>query len=329
MGSCRDHNFSITYFSKMRVLFALTATFVGCQLVGAFQQLTAGQRIVGSSPTALFSDSQDSDHNAVSARRQMFQGVAAISFASLLGTEAVNAVTPTGPGDGLLDDLPNDALRSYLQYRIALQIFADFYMFELQRLVADTDEWGDVGQLFRVNNNKGQGSPSRIEREFTNIVRILGLSLPPDESDAMRDAQFKFEKAMAKISKATAGIRRDLPVEISKDAVPAAKAGWEEGRVALNEVFAVLNVATGLPEMKGIPPPGPNQAKDYGRSSRRYFELVKKTKLCQNRGGPALSQGWGKLMVSGYLQDSCGLPGKYSSFGNEYLRVLVIDDHVV
>jgi hypothetical protein len=36
--------------------------------------------------------------------------------------------------------------------------------------------------------------------------------------------------------------------------------------------------------------------------------LMKKTKLCQNRGGPALSQAWGQLMISGYMQDSCGIP---------------------
>ena len=272
----------------MRAVSVFAAALAGSQLVGAFQQLTVGHKYARSYPLALFSENQDSDRPTVveSGRRQLLQGVAAASFVSLLGAQQASAVTPTGPGDGLLDELPNDALRSYLQYRIALQIFADFYMFELQRLVENTDEWGDVGQLFRVNNNKGQGSPSRIEREFTNIVRIMGLSLPPESSEAMRDAQFKFEKAMAKISKVTAGIRRDLPVEISKDAVPTAKAGWEEGRVALNEVFAVLNEATGLPEMKPIPPAGPNQTAQYGRSSRRYFDLVKKTKLCQNRGGP-------------------------------------------
>ena len=33
---------------------------------------------------------------------------------------------------------------------------------------------------FRVNSNRGQGQPSRIERDFTNPVRILGLSLPPE-----------------------------------------------------------------------------------------------------------------------------------------------------
>lgn len=247
------------------------------------------------------------ESNAIG-RRELFQTAAVASLAPLFQVTPANAIKVTGPGDGLLSDLPSDGLKSYLQYRFSLQLFADFYVYDLQRLVSDTDEWGDVGQLFRVNNNKGQGSPSRIEREFTNPVRILGLGLPPDFADPMVESQYKFEKGMATISKATMGIRRDLPVEIDKNAVGIAKAGWEDGRVAINEIFAILNEATGLSEMKPIPPPGPNQQKEYGRSARRYYDLVKKTKLCQNRGGPALSQAWGQLMISGYMQDSCGIP---------------------
>lgn len=245
-------------------------------------------------------------------RRRLLKSVTAFSLlplvAPFVGPGEASAVTPTGPEDGLLPDLPPEAQRSYLQYRIPLQIFADFYVFDFQRLVEDTDSWGEVGQLYRVNNNRGQGQPSRIEREFTNPIRILGLSMPPDIADAMRDSQFKFEKAMSQVSKATAGVRRDLPVEIDKNAIQTAKSSWEEGRLALNECFETINEATGLKEMKTIPPAGPDQTKEYGRSPGQYFNLVKKTKLCQNRGGPALSQAWGQLMVSGYLQDSCGIP---------------------
>jgi len=90
-----------------------------------------------------------------------------------------------------------------------------------------------------------------------------------------------------------------------------AKQGWEDGRVALNEYLVALNSATGLiNELKTIPPgpPGLDQINKYGRSQRKFYELMKKTKLCQNRGGPTLSQTWGGLMVSGYMQDSCGIP---------------------
>lgn len=169
----------------------------------------------------------------------------------------------------------------------------------MRELLEDISAWGEVGELFQANNNRGQGNPSRIEREFTNVFRILGLSMPPEYSEEMRDAQFAFERAMGKISKATAGVRRDLPVELDKSLVPTALEGWEEGRVALNSFFVILNDATGMKEMRIIPPFSSSQKKEYGRSERRYLDLKKKIKLCQNRGGPTLSQAWGQLMVSG------------------------------
>jgi len=52
--------------------------------------------------------------------------------------------------------------------------------------------------------------------------------MPPDVADEIRDSQFAFEKAMGKLTKATNGIRRDLPVEIDSTAVPKAQAAWEE-----------------------------------------------------------------------------------------------------
>ena len=239
-------------------------------------------------------------------RRNLFKMIPAAMLATqqtlLTGAETASA-------SGNLDDLPSDAAKAYLQYRIPLQIAADSYIFDLQGKVGDIDEWGNIGQLFQSNNARGgQGQPSKVERDFVNPMRIVLLSMPPDISEEMRDAQFKFEAAMNKISKATGGYRKDLPVEIPRSSVDNAKAGWEDGRIALNEYFALLNGVTGLNEMKLVPAAGPNQNAEYGRSARRYNELIKKTKLCQNRGGPALSQAWGQLMVSGYLQDSCGIP---------------------
>lgn len=241
-------------------------------------------------------------------RRNLFKlipvAMLAVQPALFLGAESA-----TASNSGLLDDLPPDAAKAYLQYRIPLQIAADSYIFDLQGKVGDVDEWGNVGQIFQSNNARGgQGQPSKVERDFVNPMRIVLLSMPPDISEEMRDAQFKFESAMQKISKATGGYRKDLPVEIPRSSLDNAKAGWEEGRVALNEFFVLLNKATGLNEMKTIPAAGPNQNSEYGRSASRYNVLIKKTKLCQNRGGPALSQAWGQLMVSGYLQDSCGIP---------------------
>eukprot|EP00558_Chaetoceros_sp_UNC1202_P013068 CAMPEP_0197239058 /NCGR_PEP_ID=MMETSP1429-20130617/5557_1 /TAXON_ID=49237 /ORGANISM="Chaetoceros sp., Strain UNC1202" /LENGTH=309 /DNA_ID=CAMNT_0042698373 /DNA_START=13 /DNA_END=942 /DNA_ORIENTATION=+ len=247
-------------------------------------------------------------------RRQILQMPALAILSSLaapiapLPAFAAEGTKMTGAADGNLPDLPTEASRSYLQYRIALQIAADYYIFDLQPKLTTVDDWGDINQLFQTNNNRGQGQPNKIERDYVNPMRILGLSMPPDEAEDMRTAQFKFEKAMSKISKAVSGVRRDLPVEIDANAVTNAQQGWEDGRVALNDFFAILNSITGLNEMVAVPKAGPEQNKEYGRSARRYNELMKKTKLCQNRGGPALSQAWGQLMISGYMQDSCGIP---------------------
>lgn len=209
--------------------------------------------------------------------------------------------------DGNLGDLTPEALRSYLQYRMQLQTSADFYVFELLDKLRDTSNWGDVNELYA-------GSPNRLEREFTNIFRIIGLSMPPEEADVMREAQYEFERSIRSLSKVTGGIRRDLPIEIDKDAVNNALISWDSGRIAINNFFTALNSVTGLNEMKVIPVAGPNQISDYGRSPKRYVELKKKIKLCQNRGGPTLSNAWGTLMVSGYLQDSCGIPDLESYF---------------
>lgn len=215
----------------------------------------------------------------------------------------------TDASSGNLPELPPEAVRSYLQYRFPLQLAADFYMFDLQTMVGDTDEFGAVTDLVASKGARGgQGGASRIEREYVNPMRIVGLSMPPEYDDDIRDSQFAFEKAMSKLTKATSGIRRDLPVEIDSSAVPKAKEAWEEGRLALNSFFVTLNTATGLKdELTVIPPPGPNQLKEYGRNIRRYNEFTKKTKQCQNRGGPTLSAAWGQLMVTGYLQDACGV----------------------
>jgi hypothetical protein len=239
--------------------------------------------------------SSDDDHDddpqrdAVSRRNFLGSGPAAATaiwmtvLTTTFPSTSANAVTITGASDGKLPELPRDAVRSYLQYRIPLQIAADYYIFSLQDMVSDVEQWGDVSQLFRFNNNKGQGQPSKIERDYNNPMKVLLLSFPPDVSEEMRTAQFQFEKAMNTISKATSGYKKDLPVEIDANSIIEAKQGWEEGRVALNEFFALVNAEVGMSELKPIPSPGPNQFKEYGRSARRFNELQKKTKLCQNR----------------------------------------------
>jgi hypothetical protein len=77
-------------------------------------------------------------------RRNLFQAVPTtmMTMAALLSNpQAVMAATVTGSSDGKLPELPTDAVRSYLQYRIPLQIAADYYIFDLQGMVGDVEQW--------------------------------------------------------------------------------------------------------------------------------------------------------------------------------------------
>ena len=47
-------------------------------------------------------------------------------------------------------------------------------MFEIQDKVANIDDWGEVNQIFVTSNNRGQGQPNKVERDFTNPMRIIG-----------------------------------------------------------------------------------------------------------------------------------------------------------
>ena len=80
----------------------------------------------------------------------------------------------TDASSGELPDLPPEAVRSYLQYRFSLQLAADFYIFDLQTMVGDTDEFGAVSELVASKGARGgQGGASRIEREYVNPSEYL------------------------------------------------------------------------------------------------------------------------------------------------------------
>jgi len=311
-------NFLLVAFIAVDAIHAFSSSGTNCghkstkvyaPSLGSPLRATSNECNDESSPTTKSSTSQTRRTWLQKSASTLLLGSTA-AFAPIQPASAAPSNRPvTDASSGDLPELPPEAVRSYLQYRFSLQLAADYYLFDLQSMVSDTDEFGAVSDLVASKGARGgQGGASRIEREYVNPMRIVGLSMPPEYADDIRDTQFAFEKAMSKLTKATNGIRRDLPVEIDASAVPKAQAAWEEGRVAFNSFFAILNTATGLKdELTLMPPAGPNQIKEYGRNIRRYNEFMKKTKLCQNRGGPTLSAAWGQLMVSGYLQDSCGV----------------------
>ena len=78
----------------------------------------------------------------VESRRDLLQRVAGASVAAAVAAlPAVGNAKATGPADGNLPDLPPEAVRSYLQYRVPLQTSADFYIFELYEKLSDPAEW--------------------------------------------------------------------------------------------------------------------------------------------------------------------------------------------
>ena len=104
-------------------------------VVGAFS--------TGCSRTAARSSSTSLNAEVPSTRRSWLQSSASV----LLGSVIASASSPqvafakTATDASSLDpDLPNDAIKSYLQYRYSLQLAADYYMFDLQDMVADTGE---------------------------------------------------------------------------------------------------------------------------------------------------------------------------------------------
>ena len=123
------------------------------------------QNSLGDGPQRLAMLHQtENDSESTFSRRDFVASSAAMAILTGLSPSASAASGIATSSDGNLPDLPSEAVRAYLQYRVQLQISADYYIFSLQDKIGDIDEWGEIGQIFRVNNNKGQGQPSKIGR---------------------------------------------------------------------------------------------------------------------------------------------------------------------
>ena len=139
----------------------------------------------------------------------------------------------------------SEGTQNYDQYKYVLQLSADYYIFDLLPLVKDVNEWESVAQLFNSRQGRSGGQPSKIERDFINPMRILGSAFDPETNDALNDAKTNFEIASSKIIKITKGSARDLPIEQPKGAEKDLLKAWDEGRIAINKLFAVLNKEIG------------------------------------------------------------------------------------
>ena len=103
---------------------------------GAFSTTSCRATSAGCSSTSLNAEP--------STRRSWLQSSSSILLGSAIAATASNpqaAFAKTVTNAASLDpDLPNDAIKSYLQYRYSLQLAADYYIFDLQNMVADTGE---------------------------------------------------------------------------------------------------------------------------------------------------------------------------------------------
>lgn len=203
-----------------------------------------------------------------------------------------------------VQELPSQMRIAFDQNWPSLQLAGDYYVFELHDNVANPQAWDLVGGSMIGRNIGSAQSPSKMERDIINPMRVLSLAFPPDAGgEEMTDALTKFQSAMFRLGRAA-------PASPGSTAGPSAKelaqamSYWDEGRVALNDFFYALNTATTTKRLTPIP----KDIAAYPRSKKLYTQLQKDAKICQNRGGQVLADVWGNLMVYGTVpgQEPCG-----------------------
>lgn len=104
---------------------------------GAFSTTGCRTTSAGCSSTSLNANAEVPSTRRSFVTSSILLGSAIAATAS--NPQAAFAKTVTNAAS-LDPDLPNDAIKSYLQYRYSLQLAADYYIFDLQNMVADTGE---------------------------------------------------------------------------------------------------------------------------------------------------------------------------------------------
>ena len=119
---------------------SLLATCVAT--AGAF---TTVQPAAKSTPLSASADQQN-EHDL--GRRDLFRNlVTSAGTAALVLSPMTSNVPVANAAGSALDDLPSEAQRSYKQYRIPLQIAADYYLWELRDKISVIDDWGEVNEV--------------------------------------------------------------------------------------------------------------------------------------------------------------------------------------
>ena len=89
---------------------------------------------------------QQNEHDL--GRRELFRNLVTSAGTAALVLSPVTTNVPVANAAGsALDDLPSEAQRSYRQYRIPLQIAADYYLWELRDKISVIDDWGEVNEV--------------------------------------------------------------------------------------------------------------------------------------------------------------------------------------
>lgn len=201
-----------------------------------------------------------------------------------------------------LDELPPGAATAYRQYWPAMQLAADYFVFELRDQIKNPQSWDAIGATMVSKSIGSAQSPSKLETDIVNPMRILTLAFPPDAgSDEMQKELENFQFAMFGLSK-IARVSPGSTAMPSQAVIDSALARWDQGAASLNTFFTAVNRATGEKRLTLIPKDG----KGYPRSAKLYTQLKKDSALCRNRGGEALAGVWGQLMVYGTVTNPCG-----------------------
>ena len=124
-----------------RSLLLLSSAFGGA---GAFSTTSCRTSASCSSSTSLNAEVPSTRRSWLQTSSSVLLGAA---IASTSTPQAAFAKTVTNAAS-LDPDLPNDAVKSYLQYRYSLQLAADYYIFDLQNMVADTGEIHILSHVF-------------------------------------------------------------------------------------------------------------------------------------------------------------------------------------
>jgi len=243
---------------------------------------------------------------ALSSRRAVLGGLGGLAATALAPPEAHAAASGSIELPDALDDLPRNAKKAYLQYLPQLQLDGDFFVFELEPLLAQPGRWDRISEIVTSTDIGSAASISRLEREFITPMRQIALAFPPDMGgEDMQTSIDKFQKAMYTLaSQARKGATNGITAPPSAAEVKGVEDAYNSGRTALNSFFAAVNEGVGAKRLVPVTKGGIG----YPRSKGLYTQLKKDAALCRNRGGEALAGIWGNLMVYGTVPgvNPCG-----------------------